>query len=490
MNAKEEADSSSQMLRIKVLKDEQIEQINELSLTLLEQTGIIVHYPPARELLARHGATVDDARQLVRIPRTLVHRALEAAPRQVLMHSQNDPKKDCLLAVNGGQYARPSTGLDWIIDYQSKHRRPVEAQDVVNWTRVADALPNIHIVGSLYDQESAVQSMEVRCLARLLHHTEKPLMFSMWSGEGMRWLHRISEVTQSPERQPRLMVLSSSNSPLIYGWGQCEAAMASAEVGIPVLFDSSAVAGVTGPATLAGNVAQINAEMLAMLTILQLHRPGALAVYAAHPMVLDMRTGMPSISAGEVGLMSAACVQIGRWYGLPTACNGIATDSCYPDSIATTEKWASGYLPAMAGANVNAGAGSLACVGTVSLEQLVIDSDIYGHIFRHARGIRVDEDTLAGDVIASVGAGGAYLLHDHTLSHHRAEYYYSPLANRLSASAWEAAGSRSGLERAHDEVQKILSREPRQYITEEQSREIANLLARAQEALANIEVPA
>jgi trimethylamine--corrinoid protein Co-methyltransferase len=314
-------------------------------------------------------------------------------------------------------------------------------------------------------------------------------MFSTLSGEGMRWLQRLTEVTQSQDRQSRLMVLSSVNSPLVYGWGQCEGAMVAAEVGIPVCFNSSAVSGATAPVTLAGAVVQINAEMLAALTIIQLHRPGAPVVYAAHPMAMDMKTGMTSISTAEVGLMSAACVEIGRHYGLPTASNGICTDTCTPDPMATLEKWANGYLPVMAGANVNGGSGSLACVGTVSLEQIVIDNDVYGHFFRHVRGINVDEDSLAAEVIARVGPGNAFIMDDHTLAHFRSEYYYSPLANRLNAPTWEAAGAKDTLERAAEIVRDILSTPVEPFLSDGQSRELAALLAKAEEALANIEVP-
>jgi trimethylamine--corrinoid protein Co-methyltransferase len=479
---------STQPLRFSVLQTADIERIHNLSLKVLEETGIIVHYPPARELLHNHGALVDEACQLVRIPRPLVEEALESAPRQVSLYSQADPGKDCRLVLDGRRYARTTTGLNWILDYGTSRRRPVTEGDVVNWTRVIHASPNIHIAGSLNDQEEAAKSEEVRCLARMLHYTDKPFMFSAFSGEGMRWLWRLTEVVQSENRRPRLMVLSSVNSPLIYGWGQCEAAMVSAEVGIPVCFNSSAVAGVTAPVTLAGNVVQMNAEMLAALTIIQTHRPGAPVVYAAHPMAMDMKTGAASISVGEVGLMSAACVDIGRSYGLPTSSNGVCTDACTPDPMATLEKWANGYLPLMAGANVNGGAGSLACVATVSLEQLAIDNDIYGHFFRHTRGIQVDEETLAANLIGRVGPGNAYIMEDHTLAHFRDEYYYSPLANRLSAPTWEAAGARGVVERAADMVQDILARPMEPFLTDDQSREVKTLLAEAEEALADIEV--
>jgi trimethylamine--corrinoid protein Co-methyltransferase len=471
-----------------VLQQADVERIHELSLKVLEETGVILHYPPARKLLRDHGASLDEARQLVRIPRHLVEEALRGAPRQVNVYSQADPNQDRHLVLDGNRYGRTTTGLNWILDYGATKRRPVTETDVINWTRVIHASPNIHFAGSLYDQEEAAKSEEVRCLARMLRYTDKPFMFSAFSGEGMRWLWRLTEVVQADDRQPRLMVLSSVNSPLIYGWGQCESAMVSAEMGIPVCFNSSAVAGVTAPITLAGGVAQINAEMLAALTIIQLHRPGARVVYAAHPMAMDMRNGMASISMVEVGLMSAACVDVGRYYGLPTSSNGVCTDACTPDPMATLEKWANGYLPLMAGANVNGGAGSLACVGTVSLEQLVIDDDLYGHFFRHVRGIEVNDVTLAGDVIARVGPGSAYIMEEHTLAHFRDEYYYSPLANRMNAPTWEAAGAKDAVERAADLVRDILARPQEPFLSDDESREVKTLLAKAEAALADIEV--
>jgi trimethylamine--corrinoid protein Co-methyltransferase len=488
MKGSAESDVDGSTLRFHVLESDQVELVHELSLRVLGETGILLHYPPARKLLRDHGAEVDETTQLARIPPALVDQALKSAPHLVSLYGQTDPRRDCCIFLDGPRYARTTTGLNWILDAGASHRRPVTETDVINWARVIHEMPNIAIAGSLNDQEAAAKSEEVRCLARMLHYTDKPFMFSAFSGEGMRWLWRLTEVVQAEGRLPRLMVLSSVNSPLLYGWGQCEAAMASVELGIPVCVNSSAVAGATAPVTLAGNVVQMNAEMLAALTILQLHRPGASVVYAAHPMALDMKTGMASISMGEVGLMSAACIEIGRFYGLPTASNGICTDACTPDLMATLEKWANGYLPFMAGANVNGGAGSLACVGTVSLEQVVVDNDVYGHFFRQVRGLKVDQDTLAAEVIAGVGPGNSYIMEDHTLTHFRREYYYSPLANRLNAPTWEAAGARDALERATEIVRDILATPPKQFLSEEQSREVKALLTRAEESLAKLEV--
>ena len=476
-------------MRISTLLTSEIESIDDLSLNVLAESGIIVHYPPALELLRRHGAQVDETRQVARIPRVLVGQALASAPRAFTIHGQSDSEKDCLLGLGGGHYARPASGLPWIIDAHAKNRRAVTYADCVNWSRVAHALPNIHIVSAAYDQEGSPKAMEPRSVATMLRYTDKPLMVSAVDGEGMRWIQRLLDVVQPPDRQPRVMVLSSVNSPLIYGYGQCEAAMVAAELGIPVLFNSSAVAGVTAPVTLAGDLVVMNAEMLAALTIIQLHAPGAPVVYAGHPVILDMRTGSASFGFPEIGLLAAACIELGHYYGLPTGSDGVTTDSCLPDATAAIEKWTSGYLPAMAGASVNGGAGALASQGTISLEQLVIDDEIYGHFFRQMRGIEVNDDTLAEGLIQQVGPAGSFLAEEHTRLHCRSEYYYSRLANRLNAPAWEAAGSPDVIDRAEERVRSILAQTPVRFVTEEQARELDQVLAKAEEALANLEVP-
>ena len=188
------------------------------------------------------------------------------------------------------------------------------------------------------------------------------------------------------------------------------------------------------------------------------------------------------------GLMSAACVELGRHYGLPTSANGLCTDTCAPDPMATLEKWSCGYLAAVAGANVNAGAGSLACVGTVSLEQLAIDDDLYGHLHRHIRGLEVSDESLAAGVIAAVGPGGSFLGEDHTLEHFRGEHYSSSLASRLNAPAWEAAGAADAVDRAAARVRAILAAPVEPRLSDAQSRDLAGLLTAAEEALRHLEV--
>ncbi|MHB1134160.1 MAG: trimethylamine methyltransferase family protein [Chloroflexota bacterium] len=489
MNLWQSVESAGPAARPSVLREAQIGRVHDEALSILAQVGIVMHSALARQLLRQHGAEVDEVSGLARIPRNLIELALERAPRQFTLYSGAEAVGDCRLGPEGGQYGRPISGLNWIVDATAKRRREVTQADAVNWTRVAQGLANIHVVSAAYDQEGHPNSMEVRAVARMLQNTAKPLMMSAVSGEGMRWVKRLTEVTQSAGRQPRVMVLSSVNSPLAYGSGQAEAALAAAELGIPVAFNSSVVAGVTAPVTVAGALAQMHAEMLAALVIIQLQSPGAPVIYTGHPLVMDMKTGLASVGFAEIALLQAACVDIGRYFGLPTGSNGLVTDACTPDPMAASEKWSAAYLAALAGANINGAAGSLACLSTISLEQLVIDDDIYGRMFRQLRGFALDADTLASEVIARAAPSGAFLMDDHTLEHFRDEYWYSGLANRLGAPSWEAAGSRDVLARAVNKVADLLQAwQP--VVSPEQERELANLARAGELALANMELPA
>ena len=259
------------------------------------------------------------------------------------------------------------------------------------------------------------------------------------------------------------MVFSSCNSPLIYSEGQMDALFAAVEYGLPVMVNSSAVTGATAPVTLAGTLVVMNAEILAGIVVAQLVRPGAEVIYAGHPILLDMRTSIASCGQAEAGLLAAALVELGRSYHIPTASNGLTTDSHACDEQAAVEKMITGYQAVMSGAALNGGAGSLGSVGTASLEQLVVDDDVYGRIFRMYEGFKVDSETLAWDVIATVGPKGHYLEHPHTLEHMRRELRYSKLANHVNPEVWMKGGAPDAVDLAAARVKAILGRklEPR-----------------------------
>ena len=462
----------------RVLHDEQIAAIHAASLRTLEQVGILIEHDRARALLAAAGATVAADSHLVKIPAALVATALATAPARFSMAGGN-PSRDFLLGEHTTPRARPVMSLDWILDYGSKQRREVHAGDVERWVQVTDALPNLSMVTGLYPWDAPPVGRDLRAARTMLAFSDKPMLIAPFSGWSVRHMARMLAAVPGA-RSPRAIVFSSCNSPLIYSESQMDVLLAAVELGLPVMVNSSAVTGASAPVTLAGSLVVMNAEILAGIVVAQLARPGAATIYVGHPIVFDMKTSIASAGHTEGGLLAAAMVDLGRSYHLPTTSNGLTTDAHVCDEQAAVDKLITGYQALLSGAVLNGGAGSLGSLSTVSLEQLVIDDDIYGRLFRIREGIRFDEDTLAAGVIAAVGPNHHYLEEPHTLRHMRREIRYAGLAGRLSPEAWAEHGEMDAVDAAARRVRAILQNAPGPRLEPAVLAELDNIVAAAE----------
>jgi trimethylamine--corrinoid protein Co-methyltransferase len=198
------------------------------------------------------------------------------------------------------------------------------------------------------------------------------------------------------------------------------------------------------------------AETLAGNAIIQLHRPGTAFVFSCGMAVLDMKASTRAGGGPEHGLTSAAYAQMAHHFGFPALAGGFVTTSKEPDEQAAYEKFASAVTPILAGADMIAGIGLLEDCRTIWLEQMVIDDEISRIIGRMAQGIEVSEDTLAIDVVDSVGPGKDFLGQRHTVDHFRKEHFIPMVSDRSSWDSWVTRGSKSTLTRAGDEVRRIM----------------------------------
>jgi trimethylamine---corrinoid protein Co-methyltransferase len=437
---------------------EQIQAVRRASVRTLEQVGILMEHDRARSLLAEAGADVRSDSHLVRIPEAVIEKALSTAPSEFLMAGR-DESKDFLLGCDTPPRARPVMSLDWILDHGARQRRAATTSDLESWVRVADALPNLSLVTGLYPWDAPPAVRDLRAAQAMLTYSDKPILIAPFAGAGVRRIAAMLALLP-PRRGARAIIFSSSNSPLIYSESQMDVLLAAVASDLPVMINSSAVTGATAPVTLAGSLVVMNAEILAGITVAQLARPGAPVIYAGHPIVLDLRTSIASSGYTEGGLLAAAMVELGRSYRLPTTSNGVTTDSHVCDEQAAVEKWITGYQALASGAALNGGAGTLGSLSTVSLEQLVIDDEIYGRMFRFSEGISFNADTLAFDVIAAVGPNRHYLEEEHTVRFMRREFRPSRLANRQNPEVWIAQGGRDIVQLAAARVAEVLSGAP------------------------------
>jgi trimethylamine--corrinoid protein Co-methyltransferase len=252
--------------------------------------------------------------------------------------------------------------------------------------------------------------------------------------------------------------LINSLTPLGYSTEMLEALVAFAEVRQPLVIAALAMAGSTGPITLAGVLALQNAELLAGVALTQLISPGTPAVYGSTSTNIDMKSGALAIGSPELSQMIAAHAQLARYYRLPSRSGGALTDASYPDAQAGFESMLSLATTMRSGVDfvLHAG-GILSSYLAFSYEKFVMDDEMCGMVRRLHQGIAVEPDTLAYDVIASVGPGGNYLMEMHTVKRCRKEFWQPDLCDRGGLEAWMQAGQPTAVDRARRRWQKLVA---------------------------------
>ena len=138
-------------------------------------------------------------------------------------------------------------------------------------------------------------------------------------------------------REPSLMTVINTNSPLRLDGPMGDGLMEMALHGQPAASQRppSTLAGAMSPESLAGALAQQNAEALFLVALSQIVRPGAPMVYGAFTSNVDMRTGAPAFGTPEYVKGALASGQMARRYGLPwrssnaTASNVVDAQAAY-----------------------------------------------------------------------------------------------------------------------------------------------------------------
>jgi trimethylamine--corrinoid protein Co-methyltransferase len=219
------------------------------------------------------------------------------------------------------------------------------------------------------------------------------------------------------------------------------------------------MAGSTAPITMAANLVQIHAEQLAGIVICQLTNPGAPLLYGGIPGRANLNTMGYLGGSVECGMMNAAIHQMAHHIRVPNYNSSALTDSKIPDQQAAWEKGMTTLLAAMGGSNfVHHAAGMLDSMVAVAYEQYVIDDEIIGMACKVLKGIDMDPEHLALEVIEAVGPGGNFMTHAHTLKHMRTEYFNgNGVTDRKSRTKWEQEGRTDARERARQMAKKILA---------------------------------
>jgi trimethylamine--corrinoid protein Co-methyltransferase len=464
------------MIQLTVLTGEEVEAVHQATLRILSEVGIVLTQPEAREVLAGAGATVRDDRVL--LPPDLVERALAQCPRQVTVRGRNG---EPVVLGDGTLHWHNVGGAPDVYDPRTGQRRPATVQDAHASARLLDALDSVTTVTPFFTpQDVPGPLMSLAMYRHTLPHTTKPVQ-----GPGVQtaaeagYAVRMAAVIGPP---PEVLTLGISPvSPLIFPDDVAGAMIAVARMGLPLAPLPCPTAGATAPMSLAGSLAQQDAEVLASVVLAQSVQPGLPIVYCGRLAMMEPRTGLSVWGGVELGLASAATVQIGHRYGLPVNVYGFSSNAHVLDLQNGYERALNAAIPALAGADELSGIGEMEAGVMGSYAQMVCDDEIAASVGRLRRGFAADEEALAVEVIAAVMDGSRnFLAQRHTVRYLRAgEVLYTRLAERRSWGEWDRTGRDGMAERAQAEAERLLAEHEVPPLTGEQEQELDAIMQEA-----------
>jgi len=445
--------------RLRFFRKGQLQDIHNATLELLQRTGVVFKHSEALKVFEDAGAHVDQKNQRVFLPSHLVEEAIRKTPSALTWYAR-DPKKN-IRFEDGRIHFGPVCTPTFVYDLGTYRRRYATLGDFASIVRLMDFLDRVADgYGSVYISDVPEGAAHAYALLTQLKNTDKCVRGRARGTTMARdCLKMISMVCSEEEllRKPMLICMVNPTSPLQWDRPMIEGMMEYAKLRQIVIPSPEIMAGATGPVTLAGMMAQHNAEVLSMIALMQLVSPGTPAMYGTVSTVMDMRTSMTRFGSPELGITHVGFAQLAKWYGMP--CRGAAgnTDSKALDIQAGYETAFNLVLAACAGINfITYSLGGMDFSNSVCFEKILTDHDLLGMVERMIAGVQVSDETLATDVIYKVGPGGHFLANVHTRDYHRREHFIPKLFDTQPYDSWFKTGSREIRERATEEIKRIL----------------------------------
>ncbi len=450
------------------LTADEVEKIHLASMEVLAETGFEAHNDEAFEIFKKTASRTDSEKRIIRLKEETIRDLISRAPSEITLCGR-DPRHDLVLGSGNVYYGTGGTALN-ILDYETSERRPALLRDLADIIRITDRLEHVHLMLlPTYPNELPVEKVDINRFFAGLMFTEKHIMGGVYTARGIQEVISMAETaagsSEALRERPFISIITCGISPLRLDGKYGSFMIQAARAGIPLAVPAEPLCGATAPISLAGTLVIQNCDALINVMLTQLVNPGTPVIYGCVATSTDMRDLNYLGGPVESGLLNAATAQLTQYYGLPYYATAGISDAKTLDAQCGYESAVNNLLTALAGADfIHDAAGLMEFALTVSKEKLVIDNEILGMVSRAERGIRVDDETLAVDVIKQVGPGGNFLTPRHTRRLLRKEHYSPRLSDRNKRMVWEAEGRPPVCRRAHEIVQAILAEEPKTHL--------------------------
>jgi trimethylamine--corrinoid protein Co-methyltransferase len=417
------------------LSNADVRRVADAAFRVLAESGMAVYSPTALDAFERAGADVDRTTQRVRMGRTFLEDAIASNPSSITLTSR-DGACDCVLEANRVHYGTGGTAI-YVLDPDTGKRRPSTIEDVALNARFVQQLDNIHLFTiNVFPNEIRNQDeIDVNRFFHALDNTTKHVMGGIYSMAGCRQVVEMSQMiagsVDALRDRPFVSFITLIISPFkiddIYGEMTCYLA----QQGLPVVVPTEPICGTTAPMTLAGNVLTHIAETLGGIAMVQAVNKGAPGICGSVGSTTNLQTMNHVAGSIERAMINAAVSQMAQHFAIPYYSTAGTSDAKAVDIQSAYESAMSSLLVAMSGANyIHDIAGLMEMDLTVAYEKLVVDNEILGMCQRVLRGIEINDDTLATDLMIEKGPGGDYLVEDHSMRYMRSEFFMPRISNR------------------------------------------------------------
>lgn len=465
--------------RMQVFDKSELGIIHDASMEVLGKTGVRFNSSEAVDLFRRHGFRTDGVN--VFFTETQVYAALKTAPSRFMIRAANPEKNvwvgedDFVLLPTGGApnvsafdgRQRPATLADYHVCCQLVQTSDqldmngglmVQPMDLPPKTAHLDLLlANMLMCDKAYTGLTIFRQASLDCLE---------MAAIAWGGR------------ENLKQQPVMAAIINAASPLKYQSDEADALIDMARHGQAVVVTDLVMGGTSGPVSLPGLLALVNAEILAGIVLTQIAGPGTPVVYGSVSAPADMRTVTSAVGAPEAVVLASAVIQLAQYYKLPCRTGGMITNSHCMDAQAAAEGTLMMTTALRNGANfIFHACGQLGSYISMSFEKWLIDEEMCRTLRRVLTSMQVTVETIDVDTIMAVGNHGNYLLHPTTFKHCRS-LYQPDIFTRSDYTQWFNKGAKRADERAAEKLEARLAKYVKPAVDERLERELAEFVRR------------
>ncbi|MEM7471736.1 MAG: trimethylamine methyltransferase family protein [Pseudomonadota bacterium] len=428
---------------------DRIAQIDDASMSILEEVGVVFRDDIALEHWRKAGADVRGER--VHLDRGLVRELIATIPSSFTYHARN-PANNLPFGHDHSIFV-PMTGAPYLRDLDDVRRNPT-LDDLANFHKLSHMLPAIHSsahhIVEPYDHP--ISQRHLRITYSSMKHSDKTFMGMTTSPKNAEDVMEMCAILFGRDfmmTHPVVTGNCNGNSPLVWDETMLGAMRAFCRYNQPVLCSPFVLGGANTPASVAPTVAQLNAEALSALAYMQVINKGCPAIYGHYLSTVSMKSGAPMAGTPEISLMNMMIGQMARFYDIPWRTSNTLGGAKTFDAQSGYESASTMMAVLMSGANyIWHSAGWNEAGMHCSMAKFVVDAEQCAMGYRMAQGINWDDFGEAMQAVRDVGPGGHYLGHPHTLEKFQSAFFMPELFNNDSIEQWQADGAIEINERA------------------------------------------